>query len=152
MTTEHQPETARERDYTAMLLRQLRKSNVEIWQATEGELTRVMSLLNPKREVNLLHMSDSTIYGWFDANGITLTEAGLNPNTLAHEYTHGFMAMLSLDNKPLYERIVKDLKDSPVWKEVLEDKGYTGVTKDETRVASEVAARIVGNESELRAS
>ena len=152
MTTEHQPETARERDYTAMLLRQLRKSNVEIWSATEGELTRVMSLLNPKREVNLLHMSDSTIYGWFDANGITLTEAGLNPNTLAHEYTHGFMAMLSLDNKPLYERIVKDLKDSPVWKEVLEDKGYTGVTKDETRVASEVAARIVGNESELRAS
>lgn len=152
MTTEHQPETARERDYTAMLLRQLRKSNVEIWPATDGELTRVMSLLNPKREVNLLHMSDSTIYGWFDANGITLTEAGLNPNTLAHEYTHGFMAMLSLDNKPLYERIVKDLKDSPVWKEVLEDKGYTGVTKDETRVASEVAARIVGNESELRAS
>lgn len=152
MTTEHQPETARERDYTAMLLRQLRKSNVEIWPATEGELTRVMSLLNPKREVNLLHMSDSTIYGWFDANGITLTEAGLNPNTLAHEYTHGFMAMLSLDNKPLYERIVKDLKDSPVWKEVLEDKGYTGVTKDETRVASEVAARIVGSESELRAS
>ena len=152
MTTEHQPETARERDYTAMLLRQLRNSNVEIWPATEGELTRVMSLLNPKREVNLLHMSDSTIYGWFDANGITLTEAGLNPNTLAHEYTHGFMAMLSLDNKPLYERIVKDLKDSPVWKEVLEDKGYTGVIKDETRVASEVAARIVGNESELRAS
>lgn len=152
MTTEHQPETARERDYTAMLLRQLRNSNVEIWPATEGELTRVMSLLNPKREVNLLHMSDSTIYGWFDANGITLTEAGLNPNTLAHEYTHGFMAMLSLDNKPLYERIIKDLKDSPVWKEVLEDKSYTGVIKDETRVASEVAARIVGNESELRAS
>lgn len=152
MTKEHQPETARERDYTAMLLRQLRRSNMSVRFATEGELTRVMNLQNPRRDVNLLYMPDSTIYGWFDSVGIHITKAGLNANTLVHEYTHGFMAMLSLDNKPLYERIVKDLKDSPVWQEVLQDKGYCGITKDETRIASEVAARIAGNESELRST
>lgn len=152
MTKDHQPTIAQERDYTAMLLRQLRHSGMEVRLATDGELTRVMSLQNPRRAVNLLQMSDSTIYGWFDAVGIHITEAGLNPNTLAHEYTHGFMAMLSLDNKPLYDRIVKDLKESPVWQEVLEDEGYTGIAKDETRLASEVASRIVGNENELRAS
>lgn len=149
---EHQPKTAQERDFTALLLRQLRRSNMNVSFATEGELTRVMSLQDPKRTVNLLHMPDCTVYGWFDAHGIHITEAGLNPNTLAHEYTHGFMAMLSLDNKPLYDRIVNNLKSSDVWQEVLEDKGYTGIEKDETRLASEVAARIAGKESELRAS
>lgn len=83
---------------------------------------------------------------------IFLAKEGINPNTPLHEYTHAFMLALSKENPERYDSIVRDLKTSDVWEEVKNDESYASIVKNPARLASEVAARIVGRESEKRAS
>lgn len=99
-----------------------------------------------------LRTSDGTIYGWHDNEGIHLTEDGFNPDTPLHEYTHGFMRMLKDRDPETYDRVVSGLRESRVWREVLEDDAYADIRDDETSVASEVAARLSGRENARRVS
>ena len=103
-------------------------------------------------KTELLKTSDGTVYGWHDKDGIHLTKAGLNPNTPMHEYTHGLMAMLKEREPEKYQRIVDGLKESDVWQEVMGDELYSNIRDDMDAVASEVASRLSGSESETRAN
>lgn len=97
-----------------------------------------------------LTTSDGKVYGWHDNEGIHLTEDGFNPDTPLHEYTHGFMEMLRRIDVDKYNRIVSGLRESEVWKEVLDDPEYQHIKDNEVAVASEVAARLSGRENARR--
>lgn len=102
-------------------------------------------------DAEFLRTKQGIIYGWHDKDGIHLTEDGFNPDTPVHEYTHGYMLMLKDKDSALYEKVVKALKDSDVWKEVINDEAYKTIWNNETRIASEVASRLAGRESGNRA-
>lgn len=144
--------TPQERSYTADLLRHMRASGVHVHLAPEGELTKLYSMMKPENTVDFLKSEENTVYGWFKDGEIFLAKEGINPNTPLHEYTHAFMLALSKEQPKRYDNIVRDLKTSEVWEEVENDEAYANIIKDPARLASEVAARIVGRESEKRAS
>lgn len=90
---------------------------------------------------------NGTVYGWTDGKKIYLTEAGINPNTPVHEYTH-LWAKAMMQKNPKGWQSVKDLlRGTPVWNEVLNDPNYSSIHADEDLVASEVLSRISGTQN-----
>ena len=144
--------TQQQRNYTARTIKRLRKAGVKVTKATQEEARRMAGLANSADgRVEFLRTGDGKVYGWHDKDGIHLTEEGFNPDTPAHEYTHGFMEMLRLTDPKKYGRVVEGLKVSETWQEVLGDEAYADIHGDETKVASEVAARLSGRENARRA-
>lgn len=144
----------RVRNYTANVIKNLRQAGVNVQVATRDEVERMLSkqeTINATNEYQFLRTNEGTVYGWHDKDGIHLTEDGFNPDTPVHEYTHGYMLMLKDKDSALYEKVVKTLKDSDVWKEVINDEAYKTIWNNETRIASEVASRLAGRESGNRA-
>ena len=91
--------------------------------------------------------ADGTIYGWTDGKNIYLTEAGLNPNTPIHEYTHLWARAMMKQNPKGWNSIKNLLKNTFAWKEVLNDPNYAGIKNDEDAVASEVLSRFSGSKN-----
>lgn len=90
---------------------------------------------------------NGTVYGWTDGKKIYLTEAGINPNTPVHEYTH-LWAKAMMQKNPKGWQSVKDLlRGTPVWNEVLNDPNYSSIHSNEDLVASEVLSRISGTQN-----
>lgn len=100
---------------------------------------------NPK--LKSLKTVDGTIYGWTDGKNIYLTEAGLNPNTPIHEYTHLWARAMMKQNPKGWKSIKNLLKNTFAWKEVLNDPNYAGIKNDEDAVASEVLSRFSGSKN-----
>ena len=90
---------------------------------------------------------DGVVYGWTDGKKIYLTEAGMNPNTPVHEYTHLWARAMMQNNPKGWNSIKQLLKKTPVWNEVIKDKNYESISKDEDAVASEVLSRISGSKN-----
>lgn len=102
------------------------------------------------QEVNapeLLQTPNGTVYGWTDGKKIYLTEAGINPNTPIHEYTHLWAKAMMQKNPKGWNSIKKLLKGTPVWNEVMSDPNYSSIHNDEDAVASEALSRISGKEN-----
>lgn len=102
------------------------------------------------QEVNapeLLQTPNGTVYGWTDGKKIYLTEAGINPNTPIHEYTHLWAKAMMQKNPKGWNNIKKLLKGTPVWNEVMSDPNYSSIHNDEDAVASEALSRISGKEN-----
>lgn len=152
MTNEFDNMTQQERNYTANLIRTLRSNGVGVRLAKDGELTDIIAKDSLNSRIDFLQTKDHSIYGWFSNGEIHLTKEGFNPNTPLHEYTHAFMLALQNEDPPRYANIVSELKTTGTWNKVLADKAYANISNNEARIASEVAARIVGNESQKRAS
>ena len=87
---------------------------------------------------------DGTIYGWTDGKTIYLTDAGMNPNTPIHEYTHIWARAMMKQNPKGWNSIKDLLRNTDVWEEVLNDKNYESIKNDEDAVASEVLSRFSG--------
>lgn len=90
---------------------------------------------------------NGTVYGWTNGTTVYLTEAGMNPNTPIHEYTHIWADAMRKHNPEGWKSIVKLLKGTPVWNEVMADANYANIHGDENQVASEVLSRISGREN-----
>lgn len=90
---------------------------------------------------------NGTVYGWTDGKKIYLTEAGINPNTPIHEYTHLWANAMMQKNPKGWNSIKKLLKGTPVWNEVMSDQNYSSIHNDEDAVASEALSRISGTEN-----
>lgn len=90
---------------------------------------------------------NGTVYGWTDGKKIYLTEAGINPNTPIHEYTHLWAKAMMQKNPKGWNSIKKLLKGTPVWNEVMSDPNYSSIHNDEDAVASEALSRISGTEN-----
>ena len=90
---------------------------------------------------------NGTVYGWTNGTTVYLTESGMNPNTPIHEYTHIWSDAMRKHNPEGWASIVKLLKGTPVWNEVMADTNYANIHGDENKVASEALSRISGREN-----
>ena len=121
--------------------------------ATQEEAQRVADNNKfSKENAEILRTNNGIVYGWCDKDGIHLTPEGFNPNTPVHEYTHGYMKMLEATDKPTYDAVVRQLKETDAWQEVLNDENYKHLADNEAKIESEVVSRLTGNESYKRAN
>ena len=88
------------------------------------------------------------IYGWTDGQQIYLTEAGLNPNTPVHEYTHIWAKYIMKSDPELWKTIVSTMKKTDMWKQIKKNKNYKGIWENDDQMASEVLSRLSGATSE----
>ena len=93
---------------------------------------------------------NGTVYGWTNGTTVYLTESGMNPNTPIHEYTHIWADAMRKHNPEGWASIVKLLKGTPVWNEVMADTNYVNIHGDENNVASEALSRISGRENSAK--
>lgn len=93
---------------------------------------------------------NGTVYGWTNGATVYLTESGMNPNTPIHEYTHIWSDAMRKRNPEGWASIVKLLKGTPVWNEVMADTNYANIHGDENKVASEALSRISGRENSAK--
>lgn len=87
------------------------------------------------------------VYGWAMNGTIFLTPKGMNAETAIHEYTHLWAEVMRQQDPEGWAHIKDLLRDTPVWNEVVKDKNYHYLRKDEDKLASEVLARTSGREN-----
>ena len=93
---------------------------------------------------------NGTVYGWTNGTTVYLTESGMNPNTPIHEYTHIWADAMRKHNPEGWKSIVKLLKGTPVWNEVMADTNYANIHSSENQVTSEALSRISGRENSAK--
>lgn len=93
---------------------------------------------------------NGTVYGWTNGTTVYLTDSGMNPNTPIHEYTHIWADAMRKHNPEGWKSIVKLLKGTPVWNEVMADANYANIHGNENQVASEALSRISGRENSAK--
>ena len=128
---------------TEAVLAALSKAGIEVVRATDEEVKVLLS----NSHATTLRTPQGTIYGWSLNGKIYLTEAGINPDTPIHEYTHLWAEAMMKQNKKGWDSIKFLLKDTPVWKEVIADPNYSNIKDNEDAVASEVLSRISGRKN-----
>ena len=128
---------------TEAVLAALSKAGIEVVRATDEEAKTLLS----NSHATTLRTPQGTIYGWSVNGKIYLTEAGINPDTPIHEYTHLWAEAMMIKNKKGWDSIKTLLKDTPVWKEVIGDPNYSDIKDNEDAVASEVLSRISGRKN-----
>lgn len=128
---------------TEAVLAALSKAGIEVVRATDEEVKALLS----NSHATTLRTPQGTIYGWSVNGKIYLTEAGINPDTPIHEYTHLWADAMMKQNKQGWNSIKFLLKDTPVWKEVIADPNYSNIKDNEDAVASEVLSRISGRKN-----
>lgn len=90
------------------------------------------------------------VYGFTVGDTIYLTDKGMNPETLVHEYTHVWARVMQQGNPDAWQSIKDLLKDTTLWDEVKSDKLYTDIHHNEDYIASEALARISGKNNAAR--
>ena len=128
---------------TEAVLAALSKAGIEVVRATDEEVKTLLS----NSHATTLRTPQGTIYGWSVNGKIYLTEAGLNPETPIHEYTHLWAEAMMIKNKQGWDSIKALLKDNPIWNEVVADANYSNIADNEDAVASEVLSRISGRKN-----
>lgn len=113
------------------------KKNYVIFQESDMEISE---------QVRFLRTARGEVYGWTVGGKVFLNRDAMNPETPLHEYTHLWDAMVRKENPELWERGMELMKQTPAWKEVVEDPNYADIAADEDAVASEVHARLTGQQ------
>lgn len=90
---------------------------------------------------------NGTVYGWTNGTTVYLTESGMNPNTSIHEYTHIWADAMRKHNPEGWKSILKLLKGTPVWNEVMADGNYNNIHGNKNQVASETLSRLSGRQN-----
>ena len=142
-TTTLTNDTEAKQKATEAVLAALSKAGIEVVRATDEEVKALLS----NSHATTLRTPQGTIYGWSVNGKIYLTEAGINPDTPIHEYTHLWAEAMMIKNKKGWDSIKALLKDTPVWKEVIADPNYSNIKDNEDAVASEVLSRISGKKN-----
>ena len=138
--------TTAKRLVTDTILSALNKAGIEVVRATDEQVQELLA----NTHATSLRTSQGTIYGWSINGKIYLTEAGINPDTPIHEYTHLWAEAMMSKNKQGWNNIKTLLKGTSVWEEVVSDSNYSNITNNEDAVASEVLSRISGRENAAR--
>ena len=128
---------------TEAVLAALSKAGIEVVRATDEEVKALLS----NSHATTLRTPQGTIYGWSVNGKIYLTEAGINPDTPIHEYTHLWAEAMMIKNKKGWDSIKVLLKDNLIWNEVVADANYSNIADNEDAVASEVLSRISGRKN-----
>ena len=138
--------TTAKRLATDTILSALNKAGIEVVRATDEQAQELLA----NTHATSLRTPQGTIYGWAVDGKIYLTEAGINPDTPIHEYTHLWAEAMMSKNKQGWNNIKTLLKGTSVWEEVVSDSNYSNITNNEDAVASEVLSRISGRENASR--
>ena len=118
----------------------LKESGIEVVILSDEDVSKMSPLKEP----------NGIVYGWTDGKKIYLTEAGINPNTPVHEYTH-LWAKAMMQKNPRGWKSIKDLlRGTSVWNEVLNDPNYSNIHNNEDLVASEVLSRLSGRDGSAK--
>ena len=128
---------------TEAVLAALSKAGIEVVRATDEQAQELLA----NTHATSLRTPQGTIYGWSLNGKIYLTEAGINPDTPIHEYTHLWAEAMMIKNKKGWNSIKALLKDNPIWNEVVADANYSNIADNEDAVASEVLSRISGKKN-----
>jgi len=89
-------------------------------------------------------LRDGTVYGYAIGDVIYLTPDGINPETPIHEYTHLWARVLEKNSPEQWAELVDSLRNSIEWSVVHNDSYYSNICNDDSRLASEVLARLCG--------
>ena len=130
---------------TEAVLAALNKAGIEVVRVTDEQLQAMLA--NKVVTVRFMQTPRGTIYGWTIGGKIYLTEAGLNPETPIHEYTHLWADAMMIKNKQGWNSIKSLLKGTPLWNEVIDDPNYSDIRDNEAAVASEALSRISGRKN-----
>lgn len=103
----------------------------------------VFTNASSKNNFTYFRTPDGTVYGWTKGGKIYVTKAGLNPNTLIHEYTHLWDKGVRQKNLELWRRGVELMKQTSLWQDVVNDPNYADLKTDD-QIASEVHSHLTG--------
>lgn len=131
---------------TDTVLNALSKAGIEVVRVTEQQVAEVINNAN-ENGAEILKTTDGVVYGWTDGQKVYLTEAGINPNTPIHEYTHLWADAMMRKNPKGWNSIKDLLKSTPLWNAVVNDPNYGDIANNEDAIASEVLSRISGAEN-----
>ena len=102
----------------------------------------------------LLRTSDGVVYGYSDGVSIKLTEAGINPETPAHEYDHLWVKAVKRERPDLWENIKSLMKEDAVsqrlYQKLLGNEHYQQIHGDEDRLYEEVLTSMAGKKNRER--
>ena len=120
-------------------------SLAKLLKGVEKSYEKGTKLLNYAHLLEEIKSKSGEIFGFTSGNTIYLTQDGINPETPIHEYAHLWCKVMELTKPEFWTNvIVPYLKGSPVWNEVLADKRYSKIHDNDSRMASEVIARVSG--------
>ena len=136
--------------------RKQRTSNVqslkksEFLDKLEKAYANDMSVEEAKARVEVFRMNNGIVYGFAQNGQIFLNENAFNANTPAHEFTHIWAKVAQEKNPQLWAEGVKLLQTDAkgMWDEVVNDPLYENIKGDTDAIASEVLARLVGEQNE----
>lgn len=88
------------------------------------------------------------VYGWTSGGEVFLNRDAMNPETPLHEYTHLWDTMVQRENPALWSRGKELLRQTALWRQVIEDDAYADIRDNEDAVASEVHSRLTGQDGQ----
>lgn len=88
------------------------------------------------------------VYGWTSGGEVFLNRDAMNPETPLHEYTHLWDTMVQRENPALWSRGKELLRQTAMWRQVIEDAAYADIRDNEDAVASEVHSRLTGQDGQ----
>ena len=100
-----------------------------------------------KGRVERFRNGDGIVYGFAKDGAIYLNEDYFNANTPAHEFTHVWAKVAQSKNPTLWKKGVELLRETEEWNNVVNDPLYEDIVGNDNAVASEVLARVVGEEN-----
>ena len=126
----------------------LKKS--EFLNKLEAAYANDMSVEEAKAMVEVFRMNNGIVYGFAQNGQIFLNENAFNANTPAHEFTHVWAKVAQAKNPKLWAEGVKLLQTDAkeMWDQVANDPLYENIKGDTDAIASEVLARLVGEQNE----
>ena len=104
----------------------------------------------PAAKQKEMRRPDGTLYGWVQNGEIYLTPQGINPNSPIHEYGHLWGEYVRRENPELWASVVENMKQSPIWDEVVNSEGYEELAGNEDAIAEETLGRLSGRRGSER--
>ena len=101
-------------------------------------------------EIKYLRTKNGTVYGFTYKGKIYLDPKLADVNTAIHEYTHLWAEMIRQQKPKLWQEIKAEMKQLPVWKEILNNPNYKKIHGDEDAMADEVLATFSGRQGKAR--
>ena len=121
----------------------LRRCGIEVVEVTQAEALAKAAGAG----VDVLETGAGVVYGWTENGRIFLSPEGLDAETPAHEYTHLWVSAMMKSSPKAWSSIVKLLKGTTMWEDVVNDPLYAKERSDDNAVASEMLSRLSGKKA-----
>ena len=90
------------------------------------------------------------VYGFVKDGKIYIDESKMDASVPIHEYTHVWDNLVRERNPELWKHGVELMKKTKIWADIMKNPAYANIIHDENLVASEVHARLVGENGRIQ--